>query len=77
MLRPVVVIVFGNTADTRLAEIILQPITPATLGTNVFQLDTALAAIYVPDASVATYKAASGWSAYASIIKSINDRPTT
>lgn len=62
---------------TRLAEIILQPTTPPTLGTNVFQLDTALAAIYVPDASVATYKATNGWSTYANIIKGISERPTT
>lgn len=32
--------------------------------------------IYVPDESVSAYKAASGWSNYASRVKGISERPT-
>lgn len=58
-----------------LTEIIMQPTSPPTLGASAFLQSTNLASIYVPDASVNTYKGASGWSTYASIIKSINDKP--
>ena len=63
---------------TNLREVIINATTPPTLGTNVFQyIDTSQLTIYVPDASVSAYQAASGWSTYASIIKGISERPTT
>lgn len=43
---------------------------PAALGTNVFKGLRALK-IYVPSGSVATYKAATGWSEYADMIEAI------
>ena len=62
---------------TNLREVIIEATTPPTLGTNVFQyIDTSQLTIYVPDASVSAYQAASGWSTYASIIKPISQRPT-
>ena len=56
----------GNSGLTR---IIVEATTPPSLGTN----NTTLSAvdIYVPAASVDTYKAASGWSNYASRIQAI------
>jgi len=59
-----------------LTEIISEKTTPPTLGADVFTQCTALTGIYVPDASVSAYQAASGWSKYASIIKPISQRPT-
>ena len=64
---------FGCTA---LKEAIVEAVTPPTAGANLFQSCTALTAIYVPDASVSAYQAASGWSTYASIIKGISERPS-
>lgn len=60
-----------------LVDVVVLATTPPTLGSNVFQYAHANLAIYVPDASVATYKAANNWNAYASIIKGISERPTT
>ena len=60
-----------------LQEVIMEAATPPTIGTNMFLSCIVLAAIYVPDASVATYKAANNWNTYASIIKGISERPTT
>ena len=54
----------GASAFTCLAT------TPPTIGSNVFT-DTNNCPIYVPAASVDTYKAASGWSSYASRIQAI------
>lgn len=45
--------------------------TPPTLGSNVFQNTNSDLKIYVPSSSVDTYKAASGWSSYASKINAI------
>lgn len=59
----------------KLVEVIMEPTTPPTLGVNVF-LGSALTSIYVPDASVEAYKAATNWSTYASKIKPISQRPT-
>lgn len=61
---------------TSLAEVIMMPTTPPTLGENGFLQSPNLQAIYVPDASVSAYQAASGWSTHASIIKGISQRPT-
>lgn len=77
---PDTIIRIGNYAFyrcTSLIEIISEKTTPPTLGTAALTQCTALAAIYVPDNSVAAYKAASGWSTYASLIKGISERPTT
>ena len=62
----------GNNAFfycTGLTSIIVNATTPATLGTNAF--DYTYCAIYVPCDSVDAYKAASGWSTYASRIQAI------
>ena len=49
-------------------RIYMKPTSPPTLGTNAFQGISASCRIIVPDASVATYKGASNWSAYSSQI---------
>ena len=59
---------------TSLTSITVEATTPPTLGTNVFNNNASGRKIYVPAASVDTYKAASGWSTYASDIEAI---PTT
>lgn len=51
----------------------MKPTTPPTAGTGIFQ-STDVVKIYVPAASVETYKGASGWSAYAGKIEA---EPTT
>lgn len=53
----------------RLATVTCKATTPPTLGTSVFP--TAVTNIYVPSESVAAYKAATNWSAYASKIQAI------
>lgn len=60
---------------TQLVEVIVEPTTPPTFGANVFLGCTKLASIYVPDASVDAYKAATNWSTYARKIKPISERP--
>ena len=60
--------VFGNCSH--LTAITVKATTPPTLGNTVFA--SALENIYVPSASVAAYKAASGWSSYASLISAIS-----
>ena len=52
-----------------LTSVIIYAITPPTLGSSVF--DGSSCQIYVPSGSVNTYKAASGWSTYASRIQPI------
>ena len=51
-----------------LATVYSKPATPPTLGLDVFWR-TSLSNIYVPTSSVSAYKAAGGWSSYASIIE--------
>lgn len=58
-----------------MTELVVLATTPPTLGNNALNGTTALASIYVPDASVEAYKAATNWSTYASIIKPISERP--
>ena len=53
-----------------LTSVVCLPTTPPTLGSSVFD-DTNNCPIYVPSASVAAYKAASGWSTYESRIYAI------
>lgn len=64
----------GSTAFsncTSLTSVTINATTPPTLKTNVFS-NTNNCPIYVPAESVDAYKAASGWSTYASRIKAIN-----
>lgn len=56
---------------TNLTSINITSVTPPTLGADAFLNDTNLTNIYVPNASVDAYKAAAGWSDYASIITAI------
>lgn len=60
--------VFGNCV--RLTSITVKATTPPTLGSNVFN-KTNNCPIYVPAESVEAYKAASGWTSYASRIQAI------
>lgn len=55
---------------TSLTTVKIAAMTPPTLEANVFR-NAPLAHIYVPAASVDAYKAASGWSSFASIIEAI------
>lgn len=55
---------------TSLSSITIEATTPPTLGSVAFD-NTNNCPIYVPAASVDTYKAASGWSTYASRIQAI------
>ena len=64
----------GNAAFHRcssLTSVTVNATTPPTLGTNAFASTPNNLAIYVPSASVDAYKAASGWSSYASRIQAI------
>lgn len=57
--------------------VIMRPTTPPTLATlNFIGVSTGSYPIYVPDASVATYKAANDWSSLASRIFPISDLNT-
>ena len=60
------------TNCTALKAIVLRNPTPATLGLSPFD-NTNNCPIYVPDASVDTYKEASGWSTLASRIKPLSE----
>lgn len=64
----------GNNAFSScylLESITIKATTPPTLGANVFTGNKTGRKIYVPAGSVDTYKAASGWSTYASYIEAI------
>ena len=52
---------------------IIRATTPPSLGSNNTSLGNASSTIYVPDESVAAYKAASDWSAYAAKIYPISE----
>ena len=52
-----------------LSSFIIHAVTPPTLGISVFSETSCI--IYVPAGSVDTYKAASGWSSFASMIQAI------
>ena len=57
---------------TYMTQITILATTPPTLAAaNAFDSDNRLASIYVPAASVSTYKSASIWSGFASKIKAI------
>lgn len=57
----------------RMRYVIMEGSTPPTLGAHAFDNARILEAIYVPDASVEAYKAASGWSAIADRIKPLSE----
>lgn len=58
--------------NINLKEVIIDAITPPSIGTNVFASAHADLTIYVPDGSVDAYKSASNWSAYAGRIKPLS-----
>ena len=63
---------YALTDLPNLSSLTIQSTTPPTLGNNAFNNSTLQSlTIYVPAASVDTYKAASGWSTYASRIQAI------
>ena len=71
---PSAVTSIGNSAFqgcNHLTYVVCKPTTPPTLGTNVFNGTPNDCPIYVPAASVDTYKAANNWSTYASRIYAI------
>jgi len=71
---PAAVTSIGNEAfayENNLIWIKVLPTTPPSIGTKVFNGSTC--PIYVPDASVATYKAATNWSTWASRIKPMSE----
>ena len=63
---------FNNCSN--ITSVTVEATTPPTLGGSAFSNNASGRKIYVPSASVETYKATSGWSSYASAIQAI---PTT
>ena len=63
---------YAFSSCSGLTSITVNATTPPTLGENVFN-NTNNCPIYVPSESVETYKAASGWSSYASRIQAIQN----
>ena len=59
---------------TKLKSMTVNANTPPTLGSGA--IPTSIGAIYVPDASVEAYRAATNWSSFASKIKGISEMPT-
>ena len=58
---------------TKLKTMTINANTPPTLGSGA--IPTSIVAIYVPDASVAAYQAATNWSNFATKIKGISEMP--
>ena len=56
-----------------LKVVVCKAVTPPTLNSQGFMLARAIEAIYVPDASVDAYKAATNWAAYADKIKPLSE----
>jgi hypothetical protein len=59
--------------STKLATFICEATAPPTLGSNALGNTPSAMLIYVPDASVDAYKAATNWSTYASRIKPLSE----
>lgn len=59
---------------TGLEYVILEPVSPPSLGANAFQM-TNNCPIYVPDNSVLAYQTAINWSAYSARITGISNKP--
>lgn len=57
---------------SNLSKLVINATTPPTLSNSVFDSTDKLN-IYVPDSSVETYKTATNWSSYASLIKGISE----
>lgn len=71
---PEAVISIGDRAfDYLTCPIIMQSIIPPSATNNLFDVFKGLSPIYVPDNSVDAYKAATGWSAKADIIKPMSE----
>ena len=78
-------IVFGSSVSLLESEVVSSSVSltmtfknpvPVSIGVDSFFVDyDNLTNIYVPEEAVDTYKAASGWSAYASIISAIPSNP--
>lgn len=62
---------YAFRACSNLASVTVEATTPPILESNVFDNNASSRKIYVPSESVAAYKAASGWSTYASDIEAI------
>lgn len=60
-----------------LTEMIFEGTTPPSIGSNALGQTSFTFPIYVPDASVSAYQSATNFTAYASRIKGISERPTT
>ena len=74
----VTTISYGAFSTNQLTEIIFERNTPPTIQANTFDSNPNLltqGSIYVPNNSVETYKNATNYVKYASIIKSISERP--
>ena len=56
-----------------LTRVVIDNVTPPTLGGNSFAQANANLIFYVPDSAVDTYKEATGWTAYASKIKPLSE----
>jgi hypothetical protein len=56
-----------------LEVIIFEPVTPPAVTANLFPSIKKFGKIYVPDASVAAYKAATNWVSYADYIYPVSD----
>jgi len=68
----------GSTAfayATGLDYIIFRSITPPTLGLTALSSVSKIIKIYVPDSSVATYKAATNWTSYSDLIYPLSSKP--
>lgn len=58
---------------TALEKLVIDNITPPTLGTNALKECNNTFLVYVPDESVTAYREASGWSSYADRIKPLSE----
>jgi len=60
------------SGDRALKTLVVEAVMPPSLHKDAFKGISSLAAVYVPDASVAAYQAAANWSAYAGAIKGLS-----
>lgn len=80
IILPSTVTSFGNnvfyaSTELYLEYIVIKATTPPTISSTTFA-NSNNCIIYVPDSAVNTYKAANNWSALASRIKGVSERPT-
>jgi len=70
--------ILGDKEFSNCAHVIqytFNPLTPPSISSNTFQSINPICKIYVPDASVNAYKAATNWSTYANYIYPLSTRP--